>query len=128
MYKKIYHNLIYKKSTAKHIIVARMWFNKEYTKVDFGYDNTKINYIDIIDDRILINPDIYIETKNNIYQLISATTYKKAFFKQASDFRYFSLLFEPITEKIDFFDIIDKGKDKKLYKFGFTEIILHADK
>ena len=121
---KMFHNINFEKSTAKHIKIPRIWFNKEYTKIDFGFDYTKIKYLNDTATSLKINPDIFIKTDNKEYKLTSAKIYKKAYFKKASDYRYFSLYFEPIEEDLDYINIIDKNRSEDLLPFGFKKIDL----
>ena len=116
------HNLPYKKTTAKYITVVRILFNKEFTKIDFGFDASKIRYIK--DGKLLINP-VLLKTPHKEYKLLSVQIFKKPFFQKDSDYRYFSLLFEPIDEDLECFDIVDTAGDKILLPFGFQEICLY---
>ena len=91
------HNPEYKSSIAKNVFLVRIYFSEEYTKIDFGFDHTKTQYIK--NGRVLINDEIYIKTKNKSYKFISSQIYKKSYFTKDSDFRYFSLLFEPFKKE-----------------------------
>jgi len=118
------HNPEYESTAAKHVFLLRIYFSEEYTKIDFGFDHTKIQYIK--NERVLINKELFISTKQNSYQLKVAQIYKKPYFNKDSDFRYFSLLFEPVDEDIDFFDIVDESENDfgktGLYRFSFMGI------
>ncbi len=117
---QIAHNLSFKKSSAKHIVIIRVLFNKEFTKIDFGFDSNRIQYIN--GDQILVSPDVFLKTRTEEYQLISARIFKKPFFQIDKDYQYFSMLFEAIDEDIDGFDIIDNFDSKKLLPFGFKNV------
>jgi hypothetical protein len=119
---QIVNNLSFKKSSAKHIHIVRILFHRDYTKIDFSYDSTKIQYIK--GNQILINPQLLIKTKLKSYQLISAEIYRKPFFKSNFDLKYFSLLFEAIDEDIESFNIIDTNKNDNLFTFRFNSISL----
>jgi len=117
---QIVNNLSFKKSTAKHIQIVRVLFHKDYTKVDFSYNSSKIQYIR--GDQVLINPQLFIKTMHKEYQLISANIYRKPFFKSDLDLKYFSLLFEAIDENLEAFDIVDTNKEENLFTFSFDRI------
>ena len=117
---QIVNNLSFKKSTAKHNQIVRVLFHKDYTKIDFSYDSSKIQYIH--GSQILINPQIFIKTKHKEYQLISANIYRKPLFKSDLDLKYFSLLFEAIDEDLEVFDIIDTNKEANLFTINFDSI------
>jgi len=119
---QLVNNLTFKQSSAKHINIVRVLFHKEFTKIDFSYNSNKIIYIK--GTQILINPEIYIETKFTTYDLLSTDIFKKAFFKTDKDIKYFSLLFETIDEDLDCFDIVDPYLNKELFKFNFTDICI----
>jgi len=119
---QIVNNLMFKKSTAKHIQIVRILFQKDYTKIDFSYNSAKIQYIH--GDQILINPELFIKTKLQEYELISAYIYRKPFFNSDFDIKYFSLIFEAIDEDLEFFDIVDNNRDDKLFTFNFKKVML----
>ena len=119
---QIVGNLPYKSNNVKHITIPRILFHKDFTKIDFGFDSSKIKYIQ--NGKILINTDLFVQTKNAVYKLISAQIFEKPFFKKDTDYRYFSLLFEPIDENINCIKIIDKPTNESMLPFRFENIFL----
>jgi len=114
--------LSYESNDVKHITIPRILFHKDYTKIDFGFDSSKIKYIK--EKKILISTDLSLQTANDIYKLTAIQIFEKPFFKKDSDYKYFSLLFEAVDENINEIKIIDKYINKSKLPFGFESISL----